>query len=418
MLQPERTAMPVSARPAPGTPLRRPAAIAAVLLAAACLLVAASYWALAAEHGDAPAQPVVAGASGTAPLAAWLAGLVSLVSLVSLAAACVVTVRVRSRAHRLIDALLRGTQALQSGSLAHRIEIVGGNGDLGRAATAFNAMAAELQQHRQAAERRQVELEEAVEARTRELRAAHATLQGIDARRRQFLGDISHELRTPATAIRGEAEIALRGADKSVRDYQLALQRIVAIVQQLGLLIDDVLLLARVEADPNLLRRVALPWLDALREAADLATTIGHEQQVAVRLEPGDPARGGALLAHADPDRLRQALMIALDNAVRYSRPHGVVTLGCEANESMLTAVVRDEGIGIDADELPKLFVRHARGVRARAHRADGSGLGLAIAQSIVQTHGGRISIESESGRGTTVRLSVPRWHGAGGETA
>lgn len=340
-----------------------------------------------------------------------------LVSIACLLAAAVIAWQVRARLRRLIDALLEATRALQSGSLAHRIEAA--DTELGRVAAGFNAMASELEQHRRSAEATQAQLAHAVQARTSELRSTHATLQVVDARRRQFLEDISHELRTPATAIRGEAEIALRGPEKPAQEYKLALQRVITIVQQMGVLIDDLLLLARVAADQQMLRRVAVPWLDTLREAADLAEALGHEQQVEIRFEAVAENRveaGDPLLAHADPDRLRQALMIVLDNAVRYSQARGRVTIAWRAEDNELCAIVRDQGIGIDTAELPSLFVRHARGARARAHRADGSGLGLAIAQGIMQAHGGRIGIESRPGAGTTVLVSVPRWRGGSGE--
>jgi signal transduction histidine kinase len=343
-----------------------------------------------------------------------------LVSLAALLAAAFAVWHMRMRVRRLIDALLAGIQALQSGSLAHRIE-AGAGTELARLACGFNAMAGELQQHRRAAEAARAELEEAVNARTAELRSAHDTLQLAERHQRQFLEDISHELRTPATAIRGEAEIVLHGPEKPVHEYRLALQRIVASVQQMGVLIDDVLLLARVEADPHMVHRVATPWVDALSEAANLAEALGHGQHIEIRFDAageGGVAADDPLLAHADPDRLRQALFVVLDNAVRYSRPHGAVTVSWGAREDALCAIVRDQGIGIDAAELPKLFVRHARGARARAHRADGSGLGLAIAQSIVHAHDGQITIESRPGAGTTVRINIPRWRARTPEAA
>ena len=277
------------------------------------------------------------------------------------------------------------------------------------------ATAEELRQLFDEAEATRNRLEATLQARTSELRLARAALQGVDARQRQFLEDISHELRTPATAIRGEAEIALRGPEKPAREYKLALQRVITIVQQMSALIDEVLLLASVEAERQARRHVALPWIAALRETANLAVALGHAQQVQIRFEPqgeGQLDAGDPLLAQADPVRLRQALMVVLDNAVRYSWPRGVVTIAWAAEPGALHAIVRDRGVGIDPAELPTLFMRYARGARARAHRADGSGLGLAIAQAIVRAHDGQIAIESEAGAGTTVRISIPRWRG------
>jgi len=111
---------------------------------------------------------------------------------------------------------------------------------------------------------------------------------------------------------------------------------------------------------------------------------------------------------HADADRLRQALMIVLDNAVRYSHRGATVRVGCEPGEAEVAVVVSDDGIGIDAEELPMVFQRFARGRRARMHRADGTGIGLSIAQAIVLAHQGRIDIDSTPNVGTVVRIVFP----------
>jgi signal transduction histidine kinase len=100
--------------------------------------------------------------------------------------------------------------------------------------------------------------------------------------------------------------------------------------------------------------------------------------------------------------------MIALDNAVRYSRQGGVVRVGWQRRQDRVEIKVIDEGIGIDPEELPMVFQRFVRGPRARAHRADGTGIGLSIAQAIVQAHQGAIRIESAPNCGTTVRIELP----------
>lgn len=115
----------------------------------------------------------------------------------------------------------------------------------------------------------------------------------------------------------------------------------------------------------------------------------------------------------ADADRLRQALVIVLDNAVRYSARGTTVRIGLQGMAGTsgvveVAVVVRDEGIGIDADDLPRVFERFVRGRRARAHRADGTGIGLSIAQAIVQAHQGRVDIASVPQQGTVVRIVLP----------
>ncbi len=328
--------------------------------------------------------------------------------LVTLIAAVVLAVHLGRRLQQPLDRLLAGIRALQAGALGHRVA-VGSNDEFDRVAGHFNAMAAELQQHRGAADAARRRLEDAVQARTRELSTAHEALQHIDARRRQLFADLSHELRTPTTAIRGEAEIALRGVDKPVGEYKQTLSRIVGGVKQLAGVIDDLMLIAKAEADQLSMRFDVVDLPALLGDAAEQAGVLGAlHGGVRVLLDAVPQGTGSPLTVHADADRLRQAVMIALDNAVRYSRPGGTVRLGWQRQKDRVEVRVVDEGIGIDAEDLELVFKRFARGRRAREHRADGTGIGLSIAQAIVRAHQGEIRIESVAHRGTTVRIDLP----------
>jgi len=124
---------------------------------------------------------------------------------------------------------------------------------------------------------------------------------------------------------------------------------------------------------------------------------------------PGTASTRDALNVDADADRLRQALMIVLDNAVRYSRPGDLVRIDWQAHDEEVEITVCDQGIGIDASELPTVFERFKRGRRAREHRVDGTGIGLSIARAILAAHHGRIDIDSSPDVGTTVRIRLPR---------
>lgn len=335
-------------------------------------------------------------------------------ALLTLVAAAALALHLNRRLSGPLGRLLRGTQALQSGDLGHRIALAGSRDEFDRVAEDFNAMAVELQQHRQQSEAAQRRLEEAVAARTTELSSAHLSLQRVDERRRQLFADLSHELRTPATAIRGEAEIALRGPDKPTDEYKQTLARIVGDVKQLGKVTDDLLLIARAEVDQlNMhLRPVEVPAL--ISDAADQARAIGAVHGVAVQLElPEATPASAAPVVHADADRLRQALVIVLDNAVRYSPAGASVAIGWRNGPGdVIEIVVRDRGIGIDADELPDIFQRFVRGRRARAQRPDGTGIGLSIAQAIVTAHHGEIHVDSAPQHGTVVRIALPRSSG------
>ncbi len=330
-------------------------------------------------------------------------------AVLTLAAAVVLALYLNRRLQRPLDRLLEGTQALRTGALGHRIAL-GSRDEFDRVAEHFNAMAAELQRHRLDADAARRRLEDAVLERTSELSAAHETLQQVDLRRRQLLADLSHELRTPATAIRGEAEIALRGADRPPAEYRETLTRIVGGVKQLAGVIDDLLLVAKAEADQLSMRFGAVDLSELLGEAAEMADTLGARQNVRVRLE-GPGVGLPTVMLEADADRLRQALVIVLDNAVRYSRNDTTVRMSWHLQDHRVQVIVADEGIGIDADELPKVFERFVRGRRARVHRADGTGIGLSIAQAIVRAHNGRIDIDSIPLQGTTVRIELPCSH-------
>ncbi|SFD55549.1 sensor histidine kinase [Paracidovorax konjaci] len=338
-------------------------------------------------------------------------------AILTLATAIVLAAHLTRRLQRPLDRLLAGTRALQAGALDHRVE-TGSRDEFDRVAEHFNAMAAELQEHRRMADAARRRLEDAVEARTAELRTAHEALQRSDERRRQLFADLSHELRTPATAIRGEAEIALRGGDRPPAEYRQTLVRIVGAVEQLTGVVEDLMLVARAEADQLVVRPARMCLGALLRDAAEQAEALGALHGVHVRLEsalspdgaaPTDDGLSEVPLLHADAERLRQALMIVLDNAVRYSHAGGTVRLGWQvAADGGIDIEVRDEGIGIDAEELPLVFQRFMRGSRARAHRADGTGIGLSIARSIVEAHQGNVAIESAQPGGTRVRLHLP----------
>jgi len=324
---------------------------------------------------------------------------------VTLLAAIVLAWQLGRRLKRPLDQLLEGVGALRAGALDYRLPIRSGD-EFEHVAEGFNAMAAELQQHRSDADAARRRLEEAVQARTAELSSAHETLQRIDQRRRQLFADLGHELRTPTTAIRGEAEIALRGGEKPAQEYRQALQHIVGAAEQLTGHINDLLLIARAEADQLVMQPQSVALLPLLQDAADFADALGAEHDVRIQLQCPDTT--GGITVMADADRLRQAIVILLDNAIRYSPRGSTVSLRCHAAPTAVRIEVEDRGIGIDADELALVFERFVRGRRARAHRADGTGIGLSIAQAIVQAHHGSITLTQVEPHGTRACIELP----------
>lgn len=306
-----------------------------------------------------------------------------------------------------LDLLTRGAQSLQQGQLQHRIPL-DGNDEFSDVARSMNAMAAQLDHHREREAQQRQELERLVDMRTAELQEALQAMQRADARRRQLFADISHELRTPTTAIRGEAEVTLRGRDRPVEEYRATLDRIVDTSRQLGLVIDDLLAIARSDIDALSLVRRPVSLAEPLGEALAQISALALDRRVECDAPVIDPDQWPLW---ADAPRLRQLFAIVLDNAVRYSHPGGRVTVAVAASAqdaSMVEVRIEDQGIGIRPDEIPQVFERHFRGEGARQHRPDGSGLGLPIARALATAHGGSVLLSSEPGRGTQAVVRLP----------
>ena len=305
--------------------------------------------------------------------------------------------------------LMSGAEAVRQGDLESRIP-VRRTDEFGLVAGRFNEMTQELAQRRRQADESQARLEAAIESRTRELEQVNTTLRAVDAQRQEFFADISHELRTPATALRGEAEIALRGRDLSITDYRESLKRIVATSVQLGQALDDLLTLARAEGDQLHLRLAPIDPLPPLDEVVKLMEGLATKAGVTVQVEIAEHEAGASPAGPhvmADASRLRQMLMILLDNAIGYSRPGQIVKMSARVDAAGCHYAVQDEGIGIPVKDIDKVFGRFYRSPEAREHRAEGVGLGLAIAQMIAHSHGTRISLQSRPGRGTVAMVTL-----------
>jgi signal transduction histidine kinase len=248
-------------------------------------------------------------------------------------------------------------------------------------------------------------LEDQVALRTTELQQALQALQTVDASRRRLFADISHELRTPTTAIRGEAEIALRGRDKPAGEYQDALRRIVDTSSQLARIIDDLLTMARSDAEALSIQRRPVPVRLPLQEALQQAQPLAASSHIHLEVQDELPEE---LAVQGDAARLRQLIMLLLDNAIRYSHHDGRVQVSTQQMGSHWQLEVRDHGIGLQPEDVPRLFERHFRGARARVHRADGAGLGLPLAQTLVKAHGGQLQLQPHPEGGTVARLTLP----------
>jgi two-component system, OmpR family, sensor kinase len=337
---------------------------------------------------------------------AWLRRLWIGTTAALILAALVLAAAFARALHKPLAALAEGAEALRNGRLSHRITL-DISGEFGKVAHSMNVMAEELSAHRTREREAREVLEDRVARRTAELTVALAAQSEAESRRRQLFADISHELRTPTTAIRGEAQIALRGGAKPASEYQESLQRVEDYSRQLGATIDDLLTMARSDIDSLSLRKVPVDIDDVLEEVFWLGRALAFARGVELAREPWPTG----LTMLGDAERLKQLLLVLIDNAVRYSWPGGTVTLSaCRTQNGAPWAeiTVSDVGIGIEESELGKVFDRGHRAPNAKMHCSDGSGLGLPIARVLARGHGGDIVLKSGLHRGTAAILSLP----------
>lgn len=309
----------------------------------------------------------------------------------------------RRRLRRPFQEVVDVMQAVKDGDLSRRMRI-DSRDEFGLIAASFNAMADDRETKRDALLEAQASLERTVVERTEELRAANDALTAADASRRQLFADISHELRTPITAIRGEAEVALRGGTKPVEEYKAALNRVATTCIQLGRLVEDLLFIARADAGAHRMKFSAVSLSGLLESVCHQGRALASGSGISVELQ----RISEDVSVLGDPDRLSQLFLILLDNAIRYSDPNATVRILSLNTEANATVKIIDEGIGIPASQLGDIFRRFQRGENAMARSAQGLGLGLPIAKAIVEGHGGSIDVTSNLRSGTTVTVSLP----------
>ncbi|WP_337271001.1 sensor histidine kinase [Oryzifoliimicrobium ureilyticus] len=298
--------------------------------------------------------------------------------------------------------MLEGAKAYEAGNLEHRIPVTTSD-EFARFAISINHMASELLSRRNEEANHRFALEQQVKERTAALEDALSRLRASEGRRLSLLADISHELRTPTTAIRGEAEIALR-SKKAESDYRASLERIGQAAGQMSSLIDDLLLISRGENEALVLNKEPIDIAGPLEEALLSAIALANQREVKIVTDIDETEH----IVLGDGIRLRQAIAILLDNAIRYSSRETAIDVRTKVDADTWQLFVHDRGIGIDADELAHVFERNFRGSNARRHRPDGTGLGLTIAKHLVSLHHGTISLYSEPGKGTTATLQLP----------
>ena len=235
------------------------------------------------------------------------------------------------------------------------------------------------------------------------LRATNEALATADRLKGEFVANVSYQLRTPLNAIMGFAEILNNRYFGPLTDRQQEYVRgVLEAGSRLLTLINDILDLASIEAGFMTLEVAPVEVSGLLRTVADLTQDWTRQRQLEVKVECGP----GVGIIQGDEKRLKQALFNVLSNAIKFTLPGGVIGMAARRAGDRIELVVSDTGIGIPAADRDRVFGRFERGQDPSANL--GAGLGLSLVKSIVELHGGTVTLDSEPGRGTQVRLQIP----------
>jgi two-component system, OmpR family, sensor kinase len=288
--------------------------------------------------------------------------------------------------------------AIAAGDLSRRVPDRDPRTEVGRLGRAFNSMLAQI--------------EAAFGARAASEAAARRSedvARASEQRMRRFVADASHELRTPLTAIRGFAELYRQGAASEPAELERLLRRIEDQAARMGLLVEDLLLLARLDQQRPLERRP----VDLLALAADAVNDARAMQPGRpVELLTGDGAATAPLVVLGDEQRLRQVVANLMGNALAHTPTNSPIEVLARAEPlreepSTLLEVV-DHGPGLSAEQAERVFERFYRADPARSHTDGGTGLGLAIVAALVAAHGGSVEVDTAPGRGARFRVLLP----------
>lgn len=227
-------------------------------------------------------------------------------------------------------------------------------------------------------------------------------LENSFKQQQRFVADASHELRTPLAVLRGETEVAL-AQPRRIDEYKASLNLIKDEAEQLSRIVEDLFILARQPFDAPAIMRERVSLDKVVGECARAAQVLAARKDLKLTVNASKP-----LSLIGDDELLQRMILNLLDNAVKYTPAGGEVSLDLAAHNGDARITVRDTGIGIPEKDQPHIFDRFYRVDKARSRAMGGAGLGLSIAHWIAEAHGGTISVESQTGRGSAFTVELP----------
>lgn len=226
----------------------------------------------------------------------------------------------------------------------------------------------------------------------------------VEIMKTEFVANVSHELKTPLTSIKGFVETLLDGALDEPETAKHFLEIISDETDRLNRLINDILSLSAIEAKRRELNRVSLNLEKLINETVSILSPQASEKNLEINININHPLEE----VEADEDMIGQVLINLIDNAVKYTQKGGTVSISAQTQKDRVKVAVADTGIGIPIDSIPRLFERFYRVDKARSREMGGTGLGLAIVKHILELHHGKIEVDSIVGKGSTFTFYLP----------